>query len=265
VDFTAAPSRRKPIVAALARIRGARLMIERVERVEGFAAFERLLAMPGPWHGGFDFPFGQPRELVAACGWPLRWTACVDRVARMTRPAFEARIYEFMRPRPAGTKLLHRATDRPAGSSSPMQLAYVPVGKMFFEGALRLRRARVTVPRMQRGDPTRVAVEAYPGLAARKVVGRTSYKNDPAGVSRAPARQRLVEALRDGALAEAYGFRVELRHADAAALAAARDADAIDAVLAALQAAWSASRSDYGLPRAFDTLEGWIADPETAQ
>jgi hypothetical protein len=239
------------------------LAIERLERLTDFGAFERLLIMPGPWHGAFDFPFGQPRELVAACGWPARWTDCMDHLAHMPRAAFEASIHDFMRPRPAGTKLVHRATDRPAGSSSPMQLSYVPVGKMFYEGALRLRRAGVTVPRMQRGDGTRVAVEAYPGLAARKVLGRESYKNDPEGRSRAPARRRLVEALRDGALATAYGFRVELRDVDAAALIEARDADALDAVLAALQAAWSAAQPDHGLPPEFDTLEGWIVDPET--
>ncbi len=263
MDFTAAPSPRKPIVAAIARPAGARLVVERIERMGRFADFDRLLAMPGPWHGGFDFPFGQPRAFVAACGWPLRWTAFADHVARMERRTFETSIYDFMRTRPGGTKLLHRATDRPAGSSSPMQLAYVPVGKMFYEGALRLRRARVTLPRMQRGDPARVAVEAYPGLAARKLLGRESYKNDPAGTSRAPARRRLVEALRDGALSGAYGFRVVLRDADAAALAEARDADALDAVLAALQAAWSEAAPGCGLPRAFDTLEGWIVDPET--
>ncbi len=116
-----------------------------------------------------------------------------------------------------------------------MQLAYVPVGKMFYEGALRLHRARVTLPRMQRGTAGRVGVEAYPGLVARKVLGRESYKNDPRGVSRVPARARLVE----------------------------RDADGLDAVLAALQAAWSASMPGHGLPRRFDALEGWIADPET--
>jgi hypothetical protein len=36
-------------------------------------------------------------------------------------------------------------------------------------------------------------------------------------------------------------------------------------VLAALQAAWSASSPRCGLPARFDTLEGWIADPETVQ
>jgi len=181
----------------------------------------------------------------------------------MTRTAFESAIYDFMRPRPPGAKLLHRAADTPAGSSSPMQLAYVPVGKMFYEGALRLQHARVTLPRMQRGDPGRIAVEAYPGLAARRVLGRASYKNDPPGVSRARERLRLLDAMRHGVLREAYGHGVVLPRGAAAALAAERDADALDAVVAALQAAWSATQPDFGLPRRFDTLEGWIVDPAT--
>jgi hypothetical protein len=146
-----------------------------------------------------------------------------------------------------------------------MQLAYVPVGKMFFAGALRLAHARVTVPRMRRGDPARIAVEAYPGLAARKVLGRESYKNDRPGAPRIAARRRLVEALRDGALRATYGYAVTLEAATARALIAAPDADALDAVLAALQAAWSAAAPGYGLPARFDTLEGWIVDPETLQ
>jgi hypothetical protein len=263
VDFTAAPSRAKPIIAAVARILRRRLVVERIERLVDFAAFERLLAAAGPWHGGFDFPFGQPRAFVAANGWPMRWPRLARHLVRLGRPAFEAAIYTFMRPRPAGQRLLHRATDRPAGSSSPMQLAYVPVGKMFYEGALRLAGARVTLPGMQRGDPARVAVEAYPGLVARTVLGRESYKNDPPGVSRRPARARLVAALRDGALRDRYGYAVELNAASAAALTERRDADALDAVLAALQAAWSASMPGHGLPARFDRLEGWIVDPET--
>jgi hypothetical protein len=238
-------------------------VVERIDALTDFASFERLLRSAGPWHGGFDFPFGQPRAFVEACGWPTRWPAFARRVGAIARPAFEAAIYDFMRLRPAGQRLLHRATDRPAGSSSPMQLAYVPVGKMFYEGALRLAAAGVTVPRMRRGDGARLAVEAYPGLAARKAIGRASYKNDPPGASRAPVRARLVEALRDGALREAYGFAVELRPEAARAMVQERDADALDAVLAALQAAWSASMPGCGLPRRFDTLEGWIADPET--
>jgi hypothetical protein len=116
---------------------------------------------------------------------------------------------------------------------------------------------------MHRGSATRVGVEAYPALAARKVLGRESYKTDPRGRPRTAVRARLLEALRDGALRTAYGYRIELRGADAQALVESPDADGLDAVLAALQSAWSAAMPGHGLPRRFDALEGWIADPET--
>ena len=42
-------------------------------RLTSFAEFEALLQKPGPWVGGFDFPFGLPRDLVITLGWPQAW------------------------------------------------------------------------------------------------------------------------------------------------------------------------------------------------
>ena len=68
VDFTSAPSRRKPITVAHGRLSGAGarqvLRLERVDTCDRFDAWERVLAEPGPWLGAFDFPFGLPREFV---------------------------------------------------------------------------------------------------------------------------------------------------------------------------------------------------------
>ncbi len=38
-----------------------------------FDSLAQALAAPGPWVGAFDFPFGLPRELVEALGWPQHW------------------------------------------------------------------------------------------------------------------------------------------------------------------------------------------------
>ena len=70
VDFTCAPRRAKPITAAVGRLKAKALDIERVERLQSFKEFEALLARPGPWIGGFDFPFSLPREVVRDLGWP---------------------------------------------------------------------------------------------------------------------------------------------------------------------------------------------------
>ena len=72
VDFTSAPRRAKPITVAIGAFVDDGLVVERVDRIGDFEGFERLLRMPGPWVGGFDFPFGLPRELVVALGWPLQ-------------------------------------------------------------------------------------------------------------------------------------------------------------------------------------------------
>ena len=42
---------------------GGILEIGEAQRLESFTAFEDFLARPGPWIGGFDFPFSLPREL----------------------------------------------------------------------------------------------------------------------------------------------------------------------------------------------------------
>ena len=49
---------------------------------------------------------------------------------------------------------------------------------MFYKGAPRLVRAGVTTPGLSDGDPGRAVVEAYPGVLARALIGRRSYKND---------------------------------------------------------------------------------------
>jgi hypothetical protein len=48
---------------------------------------------------------------------------------------------------------------------------------MFFEGLPRLLDAGVTIPYVQVGDPRRIVVEAYPGVLARQLIGRRSYKS----------------------------------------------------------------------------------------
>ena len=70
IDFTSAPGPRKAITVARADLDGARLTIKAIDYFTSFADFEAMLRTPGPWVGGFDFPFGLPRELVATLGWP---------------------------------------------------------------------------------------------------------------------------------------------------------------------------------------------------
>ncbi len=116
VDFTCAPRAAKAITVAAGCLRKNRLAIDNVERLESFIAFETFLARPGPWIGGFDFPFSLPGELVRDLGWPAHWPRLVAHCAAMDRLAFRAVLNAYRMTRPIGSKYVHRATDHPAGS-----------------------------------------------------------------------------------------------------------------------------------------------------
>jgi hypothetical protein len=88
VDFTSAPSAKKPITVAVGRwLSAAPLPVYRLEEIRGLAsleAYESFLAERGPWLGGFDLPFGQPRSLIAHEGWPDDWRFATRSVAGAT-------------------------------------------------------------------------------------------------------------------------------------------------------------------------------------
>ncbi len=175
IDFSCNPSRRKPITVATGALVGARLVLDDVAEITTLAAFESWLRAPGPWLGGFDFPFGLPRAFVDANGFGSTAAEVIASVRGRcaTRMAWRAFIDTWGNAQPAGSRLLHRRTDGAAGvtSTSPMQTRYVPVGLMYYEGVGRLIDAGVTLPGLRHaGDPDRVALEAYPRRLAHALV-----------------------------------------------------------------------------------------------
>ena len=257
VDFTCAPRAAKPITAACGVMRKNVLELERIERLETFAQFEALLARPGPWVGGFDLPFSLPLELTRDLGWPASWPALVAHCASFDRPAFRQALDAYRNTRQPGNRYAHRATDLPAGSSSPMKLVNPPVALMFHEGARRLLASGAHVPALHDGDRDRVALEAYPGLLIRKQLGiRDSYKSDTRS-EQTPARKRVrrkvVSALKTG---KPLGIRLDFK--DEAALIADGSGDLLDAAICAVQAAWASQRQNYGIPADAPAGEGWI-------
>jgi hypothetical protein len=251
VDFTSAPRRAKPITVAHGRFLKSALQIEEIESIEDFDAFDDLLRRPGPWIGGFDFPFGLPRELVRDLDWPLKWRALVDFCANLSRREFRGILDGYRTTRPAGRKYAHRRTDLPAGSSSPMKLVNPPVALMFHEGAPRLADAGVHVPGLAAGDRSRTALEAYPGLFARSIT-RKSYKND-ARSKQTPERRRARQAI-------VRALPVEVSKRLQQKLIEDASGDSLDAVICAAQAAWGwqRRRRNFGLPSRVDPVEGWI-------
>ncbi len=261
VDFTCAPSKRKPITVAHGTLRGAVLRLERLEELPSLGAFEDFLSQPGPWLGAFDFPFGLPRAFVQAHSLGNSTAAVVDELHRRCaqRMAFRALVDSWGNTQPAGQRLLHRRTDNAMpgiSSTSPLQTRYVPVGFMYYEGVSRLVRAGVQLPGMHAGDAQRQAVEGYPGLLAYELLGRRSYKNTDTP-DRLIARKDAVDALEQGRTR--LGLRLKLSHAQRDALTSDASGDRLDAVFCLAQAAWVSGQPGCGMPAAFDAVEGWIA------
>jgi hypothetical protein len=258
VDFTCAPRRAKPITVAVGSLQGKRLHLSDIEKLFSFAEFEAFLARPGPWVGGFDFPFSLPAELVRDLGWPPAWKDLVAHCAGMDRVAFRDVLDRYRSSRKPGSKYAHRATDGPAGSSSPMKLVNPPVALMFHEGARRIVSAGLCVPILLNNNCTRIALEAYPGLLVRKQLGiRASYKSDTRA-EQTPARRamrlKIVGALMEG---RPLGITVEMRKLKRTVIEDG-SGDLLDAVICAVQAAWAARRPGYGLPAEAHRGEGWI-------
>jgi hypothetical protein len=265
LDFTSAPGRKKPLIVLGCRLDEGTLRVEDSETLTDFGGFENFLSRPGPWVCGMDFPFGQPRSLVSALGWPEGWEGYVGKVRELSKVDFEDAIRADMATRPPGSKWRYRLADRRSGSSSAMMLFRVPVGKMFYQGAPRLLASGVRVEPCRRNGDTRVAVEAYPAIVARRFLGRTAYKRDavPDTPERKSARETLVAGLASTTLEQVYGFTVEMDDHWREEFVADPSADALDSLLCAVQAAWAYLERDesFGVPPECDTDEGWIVDP----
>jgi len=265
LDFTSAPGRRKPLVVLGCTLEGDSLRVEDSKTLTDFDGFEDFLQRRGPWVCGMDFPFGQPRSLISALGWPEGWEEYVGEVGMLPKEEFEDKIRADMAKRPRGSKWRYRLADRRSGSSSAMMLFRVPVGKMFYQGAPRLLASGVRVEPCRRNGDERVAVEAYPAVVVRRFLGRTAYKRDgvPDTPERRSARETLLAGLESTVLGEVYGFAVEIGVRWREEFVQDPSADALDSLLCAVQAAWAHKKRDegYGVPPECDPDEGWILDP----
>ncbi len=255
---------------ALGAVTDGQVTLSSLDRLNTLDAFLDWLKRPISWVGAFDLPFGLPRELVLALGWPLDWHSCMMHYAGLSREQIRCQFAAFCDARPVGGKFAHRATDRLAGSSPSMKWVNPPVAFMMHAGVPLLLRAGAVLPGLYmplahvHGAQTKVALEGYPGLLAREVLGQRSYKADDKArqtADRLIARKDLITALEQGRTR--LGFRLKLSHAQRDALADDASGDALDAVLCLMQAAWAKLRYQegdhlYGLPPQADPLEGWI-------
>lgn len=264
-DFSSAPSARKPIVVALGQLRGDDVHLDRLETFATLDAWQHWLAAQPAWVGAFDFPFGLSRELVQTLGWPLDWDACMRHYASLPRAQVRETFARFCATRPVGGKFAHRRTDAPAGASPSMKWVNPPVAYMLHAGVPRLLAAGARLPGLGGvAGSGRIALEGYPGLLARELIGRRSYKSDDRArqtVERLDARRALLAALQAGS--PRLGLRLASSCSHLQALVADASGDRLDAALCLVEAAWGALRAHspgpgYGLPADLDPLEGWI-------
>ena len=213
-DFSSSPTRVKPIVLAWGFFQNGRVQLSKTEQIASLEAFDARLRQSDSWLGVFDLPFGLPRELVEHLGWPTRWPELMAHYASLSRQDIRQSFAAFCDARPAGKKFAHRAADKPAGSSPSMKWVNPPVAFMLHAGAPLLLGAGVHLPGLHEGDRQRVALEGYPGLLAREVLGKRSYKSDDKAKQtpeRLIARKDLITALEHGQTR--LQLRLKLTHA----------------------------------------------------
>lgn len=262
IDFTSRPSRRKPLTCLHCTLNENVLTARELKTWSGFEQFETALLKPGQWVMGIDFPFGQSSQFIRNIGWPETWNEYVEHAFSLGRAGFRNALDQYREARSFGDKEHRRKTDVAASSISPQKLYGVPVALMFYEGAHRLVKSGVTIPSLQDSDPNRVVVEAYPGVLARRIIGKRSYKHDSRSkqtVELEDARVEMLTQILAGTTEPEFGFKV------AAPMSLADDpsGDQLDALLCAMQAAWAYTKrnENYGAPTDVDKIEGWIADP----
>lgn len=263
VDFSSAPSTRKPITVAVGEVRGGVYFLDQVVGLTSLQAFEDFLMHPGPWVAGFDLPFSLPRPLIEHYGWPTEWPDFIRWYASQSRESLRQHFKMFCDARPVGNKYVYRRTDKPAGSSPAMRWTNPPVAWMLHAGAPRILESGLHVPGLFLGrdasDQRRVALEAYPGFTARKV-SKLSYKSDdPAKQTpeRRAVRRQIVSALVDGQAG--LSMALSLSASWHRKFIADGSGDLMDAAICALQAAHAMATPGYGFPTDLDPLEGWIA------
>jgi len=264
-DFTSSPSSKKPIVVAWAEwLSPSLLQLKQLQFFKTFDDWVLALNHAPSWLGGFDLPFGLPRPLVEQLGWPLTYAPCMAHYCAMSRQEIRECFKQFCDARPVGAKFAHRQTDVPAQSSPSMKWVNPPVAYMMHAGVPLLLNAGVTLVGLLAQDPLRNALEAYPGLLAKEVLGSRSYKSDDKAKQtpeRLIARKDLLHALELGQTR--WALRLKLSHAQREALIDDASGDSLDAVICAYQAAWALTQNRqghplFGLPLDMDPLEGWI-------
>lgn len=282
IDFTSAPRPQKPIVAAwgvVAHTLGhSTLTITQLQALTSLQAFADLLKVPDVDVIGLDVPFGQPRPFIEAVVWGHTWVDVVKTIGNLPKADFLRQIKTFRDGQAVGQKHLLRPCDRRAGAISPMMVHGVPIGRMWYVAAPILLASGISIAPNHPTPHPATALEVYPALVAKaaavgpyKSDNRRNHSHDYSHdhtpdhtPDHLHQRTALLHYLQNHAPAT-YGVRVALSEALTEQCLVDGKGDRIDAVCAAVQAAWAARQPAFGIPTAADPLEGWICDPHLNQ
>ena len=267
VDFTSAPSKRKPITCASARLQAGYLNIETLDTWSRWEEFDAFLRRPDKWVAGFDFPFGLPDKFIRNIGWPTAWADYIHHIQTLGKRGFEEALNEYRMGRAAGDREHLRTTDRWVGAISPQKLYGVPVAKMLFAGTPRLLTAPVNVWPLRAKHYDATAIEVYPGYLVRRLCGRIPYKHDQPvknADERQSNRKRILHKVASNFIT-GDGLKVRIDDAITQRCVDDQRGDSLDAVLAAIHAATFAMNpvDTTALPQEAVVTEGWIPTVDT--
>jgi hypothetical protein len=274
IDFTSAPSRKKPITVAECVFIKQKLTVLSIQNLTDFFQFEGLLgSTKTPWVMAIDFPFSMPKFWLEAMNWPTSWAESVQFISNMTLPEFVHCIKLYRDSQPKGHKHHFRPIDRAAKGQSPMMVHYTPVGRMFYQGAPRLLKSNASIFPFMKRSPEHVIVEGYPALIARRYCGSSSYKTDSPKKktphqlnAQEKARHDIIAGIASAAFKHEFNFEVNWAQGfNTNQLVADDTGDQLDALLSAVQSAWAYTQHEhhYGIPSLakFGSAEGWVPDP----
>ena len=110
---------------------------------------------------------------------------------------------------------------------------------------------------------SRIVVEGYPAVIARRLIGKQSYKSDQREKQtsiREMARRDIVNGLHSSEIEKWYGLRVQLSDEISKRLVEEPKGDALDAVLCSVQGGWACLQrvDNWQVPEAYKKIEGWI-------
>ena len=173
----------------------------------------------------------------------------MDEVSAMSKVEFIARLQAFANSQPYGSKEPRRRTEKFAkGSFSSVKLGRPSMARMTYEAICLLHRINQAN-----------VIEVFPGLVARLLVGKTSYKGNTA--EHRATRALMVERLDSRPVYDAYGMTVDVGPFEDE-LIEDTEGDALDAVFACLQTAWVSRLPDPFIGFKVEAFEGWIMDPK---